>query len=128
MVQQIAFGLNGCLTACTSGADGLTIYWVGTVASNEYARNLGLGRTVNLLQVAHLVSIEPFLEDICVGLVTNSQEETVDGDIYHLLVSLTLALHQVRTFYAILTKQSYGVVLKQYLDVLALHKTLLHHL
>lgn len=92
MLQKEAFCFDGSLTACTCSADGLTIDWIGTVASNKDARQFGAWCAVNLFQVANLVSVQPLLEDICIGLVTNGQEETVNLDIYQLLIGFALAL------------------------------------
>ena len=60
--------------------------------------------------------------------MTNSQEETVNLDIYKLFVGLTLAFYQMSAFYAILTKETKGIVLEQDFDVLTFHDSLLHHL
>ena len=92
LVQQIAFGLDGGLTAGTCCADGLTVGGVSTVACHEDAGQLGAWGAVNLLQIANFVSVQPFLEDVGVGLVADGQEEAVNLDVYQLFVRFALAL------------------------------------
>ena len=60
--------------------------------------------------------------------MANSQEESVNLDVYQLFVRFALTLHQMSTFYAVLSKQSEGVMLKEDFDVLCLADTLLHDL
>ena len=76
--QEEALCLDGCLTTSTCGTDSLAIGGVGAVASHKHTGNLGFWCTINLLQIAHLVGIEPFLENIGIGLVANSQEEAIN--------------------------------------------------
>ena len=128
LVQQETFGLDGSLTTRACGRDGLTIDWVGTVACDEDAWELGAWRAVNLLQIARLVSFQPFAEDIGIRLVADSKEESVNLDINLLFVGFAFTLDEVSAFYAIFTEEPQSVVLKQYLDVLSFHDALLHHL
>ena len=62
LVEQEPLSLDGSLTARTSGTDGLTVGRVSTVASYEDAWQLCAWGAVNLLQVAHLVGLQPLLE------------------------------------------------------------------
>ena len=59
--------------------------------------------------------------------MANGQEETVNLDIYQLLVGLALSLNQVGAFYAVVAKEAEGVVFEEYLDVLCCHHTVLHY-
>ena len=127
-IEQISFSLNGRLTARACSRDCLTIDGVGTVACHKHAGNLGLGCTVDFLQVAYLIHIEPLLKDVCVGLMANGKEEAVDGDIHKLLVRFTFAFDQMGAFHAILAIETEDVVLEEDLDVLCGLHTLLHHL
>ena len=113
MVQQVALSLDGSLAASSCGADGLTVGGVGTVACHKDAGQLGAWRAVNLLQIACLVSIQPFLEDIGIGLVADGEEETVNLDVYQFFIGLTLAFDKVCSLDAVLAKESQRVVLEQ---------------
>ena len=104
--QKEAFCFDGCLTTCACSTDSLTIDGIGTVAGNEDACELGARSTVNLLQIPYLICFEPLLKDIGIGFVTNSQEESVNLDIYQLFIGLTLALHEMSTFDTILAKET----------------------
>ena len=126
--QKEAFCFNGSLAACACSTDSLTIDGIGTVAGNEDACELCARSTVNLLQIPYLICFEPLLKDVSIGFVTNSQEETVNLDIYQLFVGLTLALYEMSTFDTILAKETQRVVFEEYLDVLAVHHALLHDL
>ena len=95
-------------------------------AGEVHTRQFSTWRAVNLLQIAYFVCFKPLLEDIRVRLVADGQEETVNLDIYLLLVGFTFALDQMGTFYTIFSIETKRVVLKQNLNVLALHHTLLH--
>ena len=99
-------------------SDGLTIYGVGNISSYEYSRHLSAWCSVNLLDVAHFVGIEPLFEYIAIGLVSNGEEETIDGNVNQFLVSFALSLHKMCAFHSIFTKQSNGVVLEKNLDVI----------
>ena len=81
-----------------------------------------------LAKKVYMIVRKPFLEDVSVGFMAYSQEETVNLDVNQLLVSFALALDQVCAFHAILAKQAQRVVLKQDFDVLTFHDSLLHHL
>ena len=52
----------------------------------------------------------------------------VDLDVNLLLVCLAATLHEMCAFYTVLTVESDSVVLKEHLDVLSVHHSLLHHL
>ena len=122
-----ALCLKSCLTSRTCGYDGLTVCGVGAVTGSEYAVNVGAGRTVLSLDVASLVTLNSRTEYVCVGLVTDGEEEAVDGDVVMFLVSLTLALNDVSTLYAVLTEEALGVVLIENLNLLVVLHALLHN-
>lgn len=122
-----ALCLKGCLTSRTCGYDGLAVCGIGAVTGSEYAVNVGTGRTVLSLDVASLVTLNGRTEYVCVGLVTDGEEEAVDGDVVMFLVSLTLALNDVSTLYAVLTEETLGVVLIENLNLLVVLHALLHN-
>lgn len=55
--QEEALGLDGSLAAGAGSGDGLSVDGIGTVASNEYARELGAGGAVDLAEIAYLVGV-----------------------------------------------------------------------
>ena len=122
-----ALCLKSSLTSRTCGYDGLAVCGVGTVTGSEYAVNVGAGRTVLSLDVASLATLNGRTEYVCVGLVTDGEEEAVDGDVVMLLVSLTLALNDVSTLYAVLTEEPLGIVLIENLNLLVVLHALLHN-
>ena len=100
------------MATSTCSTDCLAVNGVGAVSGNKNTREFSARCTINLLQVAYLVGIEPLLEDVGIGLVADCKEESVDGNIYQLFVGFTLSLDQVGTFDTIFTIESQGVVLK----------------
>ena len=101
---------------------------VGHIAGGKHTGHVGAWSHANGLDIASLIGFNPRLEHIAVGLVTNGQEETIDGQVVALLVGLTLALDKVCALNTVLAVQAKGVVLKEHLDILGFHDTFLHHL
>jgi len=58
--------------------------------------------------------------------MADGKEESVDRQVVAFLVGLTLALHQMSTFYTILTIESYGIMLVQYFNLRVLLHALFH--
>ena len=85
-VQEESFSLNGGLASRTGCRDCLTINGVSTITCHKHTRNLCFGRSIDLLQITHLVHIEPTLENVSVGLMANGKEESIDGNIYQFFV------------------------------------------
>ena len=104
---------DSSLTARAGCGDGLAIDRVGTVASNEDAWDFSFWGAFDLFQIANLIHVQPILKDLCVGLVSDGEEETIDSDIYHLLIGFSLAFYEVGAFYAILAVKTNCVVLKE---------------
>ena len=74
------------------------------------------------------IRIQIRLEDIRIRLMTNSQEESINSQIITFFIRFTHTFHQMNTFYTVLSKQTYGIMFKQYIDIFMLHHTLLHDL
>ena len=124
---QIALGLESGLATAGSGCDGLAVVRVGHVACGKDAGQLGAWCAVDGLDVSHLVGLQVIFHEVAVRFMADGEEESVDGNVDHLLVGFALAFHQVSTLDTVLTKQSHGVVLKQYLNILGILHALLHH-
>ena len=73
------------------------------------------------------ITSDVILEEFGIGMVTDSQEKTVNGNIYQLFIGLALALYQMSTFYPVFSEEADSIMFVQNLDVLALHHALLHH-
>src|SRR5690606_5848806 len=76
--------LLGVECAHTSGAGscyGLTVNAVGSVAGSEYAFDIRAGCTGYHLNVSRFVQVEVVGEDIRIGLVSDCEEESLDGDL-----------------------------------------------
>ena len=60
--------------------------------------------------------------------MTNSKEESIDGNIIVLFVSFTLTFYYMHTFYTILAIKTCGIVLKENFDIFCITNSLLHYL
>lgn len=129
---QISFSIECGLTSCASSYDGLSIDWVAYIACSEYAWQYLAVSIADLLRgaygldIPHLVEGYIVAEDVCNWLVAYCEEKSVDGYVVVLLIGFTLALHEVHAFYAVLTIEPCGIMLKEYIDVLCALDALLH--
>ena len=99
--------------------------WVTNIASCEDALHRGLrGARLNY-DVALLVELHLALNQLCVRVVTNSEEEARNLDIVLLAVALAkaCACHTIH-----IAQNLHGVVLEQNLDVRSVENSLLHSL
>src|SRR5437870_11779996 len=71
-----AFEVHGGPTTITGGSDGLTIAMIGDITGSEDAGNVGHG-VFDRDDIANFVHIDDALEQLCVGLVTDSEEEAL---------------------------------------------------
>ena len=60
--------------------------------------------------------------------MTDSEEETIHGNIVMTLVGFALTLYQMNTLYPVLTIETDGIMLEEDLDILRIHHPFLHHL
>ena len=102
--------------------------WIGHVAGGKDARHTCARRAFLGQDVARRIRLDPRLEDVRVRLVTDGEEEAIDGDVHLLLIGFAFSLHKMRTLHTAFAKEPDGVVLKQHGDVRRVHHTLLHHL
>jgi hypothetical protein len=102
-IKKETFRFDGGLTTGPSSRDGLSVDGVGTITGYEYPWDFCPGCAVNLLEVTCLVCIKPFLEDVRIWLMTDSEEETVDGYIDQLFIRFALTLDEVGAFNTVLT-------------------------
>ena len=59
--------------------------------------------------------MKPRLEDIGIGLMTDSEEKSIDGNIHLFLIRFAFAMYKMCSFNAVLTEESERIVLKQHL-------------
>ena len=99
---------------------------VGTVAGGKHTGNIGAWCVALRLDVARLVQLQPLLENLGVRLMSDSQEETVDGQVVALFVCLAFSLDEVSTFDTVFSIESQRVVFIENLNLLIAFNALLH--
>lgn len=125
---QIAVGFDSGLGSRACSYNSLTVNGIGHITCSKDTGQIGGGCAGNHLDESLLVEIDMALEKLGVGLMTNSEEETVDGNVEGLLVGFAEMTYQVGTLYTIVAKEPRGVGFEEYLDVLLFLDSLLHDL
>lgn len=87
---------------------------IGHIAGCKHARQLGTRCTRLGQDIAYFVCIQIGLENLRIGFMTDSQEESVNGTVVTFFIGLSHAFYQVHTFYAIFAVQTYRIVLEEY--------------
>ena len=67
--------------------------------------------------VARLVGVEILAEDLGVGVVTDSEEESVDGNVIVLLIGFALALHYMSSLNTVVAEETGDIVFEENLDL-----------
>ena len=127
-LRQITLRLDSGLATTSRRRNGLTVMRIRYVTCRKDTGNTRAGCAVDRHDIAYLVGLHPRFEYIRIGFMADCQEESIDRNIHHLLIGLSLTLHQVGTLYPILSKQTDRVVLEKHGDLGIVQHPLLHHL
>lgn len=114
---QEAFGIQSRLTAASGGGNGLLITWIGNIARRKDTRHIGCGRIALRLNVAEFVQFNLALEDLGIGLMADSEEETVDIDIETLLLGSADMFYEVGALKELLAIKANRIGVKEHLDI-----------
>ena len=126
--REVAFGFDGCFASAGSGCDGLTIERIGHVAGCKYARHTGAGCHAFGDDVAGFVGLDPWAEQVAVGLMTDGQEEAVDGNVEVFLLGRAFLANEVCALHSGFTKEAHGVGLEEHFDLGIFEHAVLHGL
>ena len=108
---------------------------VSTVSGRKHTRHIR-ARTITVHDdVPFRITRQEILEQFGIGMVTDSQEESVDVDVADLferfsvlVTDRTFAVNQVCSLYFSFTGQSQGVMLKEHFYLRVIQHALLHDL
>ena len=128
MLHEEALCIKSGATTCAGGADGLTVARVSAVTGSEYTGDIGMSGSTLYLNISFLVKIDLTTENLSIGTMTDSEEESVDSDIEMLFIIFSEITHDVRTLYAVLTEETFSIAIEKHLDILTLLDTLGHHI
>ena len=115
---EVTLSFDSRLTARSCSRDGLTIERIGYVTSSEDARDAGAWRSSFGLDVADFIDFDIVREELGIGVMTDGEEEAVDGEVYTLFIGLTQTLDQMCTFDTIFPIKTERVVLIEDSDLL----------
>ena len=115
---EVTFRFDSCLTARGCSRDSLAIERIGYVASSEDPWDAGAWGSSFGLDVADFIDFDIVREELGIGVMTDGEEEAVDGEIYTLFVWLTETLDQMCTFDPIFSVETERVVLIEDGDLL----------
>ena len=102
--------------------------WVGNIACSKHTFDIGRCSLTGCDDVALSIEVDLSAENIGVWLVSDSKEESIDGNIESLLVGLAFKFHKVSTFYTSFAKKSHCVGVEKHFDIWSGENTLFHHI
>lgn len=111
-------GFNGSFGTRSCSYNSLTVNGIGHITCSKDTGQIGGGSAGNHLDESLLVEVDMALEKLSVGLMTNGEEETIDGNVEGLLVGFAEMTYQVGTLYTVVAKEPRGIGFEEYLDVL----------
>jgi hypothetical protein len=124
---EVTLCFDSRLTARSCRGDSLAIERVSYVARSEDPWDAGVWRSSFGLDVADFIDFDIVREEFGIGVMTDGEEEAVDGEIYTLFVWLTETLDQMCAFDAIFSVETERVVLIEDGDLLVGCDALTHN-
>src|SRR5690554_1710063 len=78
--------------------------------------------------VPNIIEFDIIFENLCIRFVTNGQEKSINCYIHLFLICFTHPFNKMNSFNAIISKQTYCIMLKQYFNLWIIHHSVLHNL
>ena len=75
-----------------------------------------------------LIELQLAIQEVGIGLMSDRLEESIDRDLCAMLIRFALIHYQLCSLYSRLSEESLSLMLPEYLDILRLQDSILHHL